>query len=172
MPKSANTKFVTDKVRFSFANVFEPAPNLSGAMKYSVSVLIPKSDKAGVARFNAAFEKVKQENSTFWGATIPKTLKGGLRDGDTEREGDEVYAGHYFFNANSNERPGVVDADLNPITDKNEFYSGCYGRASVTMYPYDQSGSRGIAFGLNNVMKLEDGEKLGGPTSAAVDFAV
>ena len=172
MPKSANTKFVTDKVRFSFANVFEPAPNLSGVMKYSVSVLIPKSDKAGVARFNAAFEKVKQENSTFWGATIPKTLKGGLRDGDTEREGDEVYAGHYFFNANSNERPGVVDADLNPITDKNEFYSGCYGRASVTMYPYDQSGSRGIAFGLNNVMKLEDGEKLGGPTSAAVDFAV
>ena len=172
MAKSANTKFVTDKVRFSFANVFEPAPNLSGAMKYSVSVLIPKSDKAGVARFNAAFEKVKQDNSTFWGASIPKTLKGGLRDGDTEREGDEVYAGHYFFNANSNERPGVVDADLNPITDKNEFYSGCYGRASVTMYPYDQSGSRGIAFGLNNVMKLEDGEKLGGPTSAAVDFAV
>jgi hypothetical protein len=172
MPKSVNTKFVTDKVRFSFANVFEPAPNLSGAMKYSVSVLIPKSDKAGVARFNAAFEKVKQDNSTFWGASIPKTLKGGLRDGDTEREGDEVYAGHYFFNANSNERPGVVDADLNPITDKNEFYSGCYGRASVTMYPYDQSGSRGIAFGLNNVMKLEDGEKLGGPTSAAVDFAV
>jgi hypothetical protein len=172
MPKSVNTKFVTDKVRFSFANVFEPAPNLSGVMKYSVSVLIPKSDKAGVARFNAAFEKVKQDNSTYWGATIPKTLKGGLRDGDTEREGDEVYAGHYFFNANSNERPGVVDADLNPITDKNEFYSGCYGRASVTMYPYDQSGSRGIAFGLNNVMKLEDGEKLGGPTSAAVDFAV
>jgi len=172
MAKSANTKFVTDKVRFSFANVFEPAPNLSGVMKYSVSVLIPKSDKAGVARFNAAFEKVKQDNSTFWGATIPKTLKGGLRDGDTEREGDEIYAGHYFFNANSNERPGVVDADLNPITDKNEFYSGCYGRASVTMYPYDQSGSRGIAFGLNNVMKLEDGEKLGGPTSAAVDFAV
>ena len=172
MAKSANTKFVTDKVRFSFANVFEPAPNLSGAMKYSVSVLIPKSDKAGVARFNAAFEKVKQDNSTFWGASIPKTLKGGLRDGDTEREGEEVYAGHYFFNANSNERPGVVDADLNPITDKNEFYSGCYGRASVTMYPYDQSGSRGIAFGLNNVMKLEDGEKLGGPTSAAVDFAV
>jgi len=172
MAKSVKTKFVTDKIRFSFAHVFEPAATPSGSLKYSVSVLIPKSDKAGVARFNAAFDKVKQDNPTFWGATIPKNLKGGLRDGDEEREGDAVYAGHYFFNASSNERPGVVDADLNPITDKGEFYSGCYGRASVTMYPYDQSGSKGIAFGLNNVMKLEDGEKLGGATSAAVDFAV
>lgn len=170
--KSIKTKFVSDKVLFSFAHVFEPAPTPSGLMKYSVSILIPKSDTAGVARFNAAFEKVKKDNPTFWGATIPKNLKGGLRDGDEEREGDPVYAGHYFFNASSNERPGVVDADLNPITDKSEFYSGCYGRASVTMYPYDQSGSKGIAFGLNNVMKLEDGNKLGGSTSAAVDFAV
>jgi len=173
MAKSIKTKYVSqDTVRFSFAHVFEPAPTPSGAMKYSVSVLIPKTSTAEVARFNAAFEKVKKDNPTFWGATIPKTLKGGLRDGDEEREGDPVYAGHYFFNASSNERPGVVDEALNPITDKNEFYSGCYGRVSVTMYPYDQSGSRGIAFGLNNVMKLEDGDKLGGSTSAAVDFAV
>jgi hypothetical protein len=124
-----------------------------------------------VARFNKAFEETKQANAAFFGGSIPKVLKGGLRDGDTEKD-DPIYAGHYFFNANSNEKPGVVDQDVNPIIDKDEFYSGCYGRASITMYPYDASGSKGIAFGLNNVQKLEDGEKFGGATSAAADFAV
>ena len=102
---------------------------------------------------------------------VPKGLKGGLRDGDEEKD-DPAYAGSYFINANSAQKPGVVDADLNPILDINEFYSGCYGRASITFYPYNAQGSKGIACGLNNVQKLEDGEKLGGATSAAADFAV
>jgi len=169
--KSTKTKFVTDKVRFSFVHVFEPAESLNGQLKYSVSILIPKSDKETVARFNKAFEETKQANAVFFGGSIPKLLKGGLRDGDLEKD-DPIYAGHYFINANSNEKPGIVDADLNPILDKNEFYSGCYGRASITLYPYDASGSKGIAAGLNNVMKLEDGEKFGGASSAAADFAV
>jgi hypothetical protein len=169
--KSAKTKFVTGKVRFSFVHVFEPAETLNGSLKYSASILIPKSDKDTVARFNKAFEETKQANAAFFGGSIPKVLKGGLRDGDTEKD-DPIYAGHYFFNANSNEKPGVVDQDVNPIMDKDQFYSGCYGRASITMYPYDASGSKGIAFGLNNVQKLEDGEKFGGATSAAADFAV
>jgi len=169
--KSVKTKFVTGKVRFSFVHVFEPAETLNGSLKYSVSILIPKSDKDTVARFNKAFEETKQANAAYFGGSIPKLLKGGLRDGDAEKD-DPVYAGHYFINANSNEKPGIVDADLNPIMDKDEFYSGCYGRASITLYPYDASGSKGIAAGLNNVQKLEDGEKFGGATSAAADFAI
>jgi hypothetical protein len=140
-------------------------------MKYSVSILIPKTDKDTIARFNKAFEDTKTANASVWGGTVPKMLKGGLRDGDAEKD-DATYAGHYFINANSNEKPGVVDADLNPILDPSEFYSGCYGRASITLYAYDTSGSKGIAAGLNNVQKLEDGNKLGGATSAAADFAV
>jgi hypothetical protein len=169
--KSVKTKFVTGKVRFSYANVFQPAETPNGTLKYSVSILIPKSDKDTVARFKKAFEEVKAANANYFGGAIPKLLKGGLRDGDEEKD-DPVYAGHYFINASSNEKPGVVDADLNPILDQSEFYSGCYGRASITLYPYDTSGSKGIAAGLNNVQKLEDGDKLGGATSAAADFAV
>ena len=168
---STKTKFVTGKVRFSYAHVFAPAETPNGTLKYSVSILIPKTDTDTVKRFNKAFEDTKAANASFFGGAVPKMLKGGLRDGDEEKN-DPVYAGHYFFNANSNEKPGVVDADLNPIIDTGEFYSGCYGRASVTLYPYDTSGSKGIACGLNNVQKLADGEKLGGATSAAADFAV
>ena len=169
--KSTKVKFVTDKVRFSFVHVFEPAETLNGSMKYSASVLIPKSDKAGIAAFNKALEETKQANINYFGGTIPKNLKVFFRDGDAEKD-DPIYAGHYFFNANSNEKPGIFDADKNEIFDKNEFYSGCYGRASITMYPYDVSGTKGIAFGLNAVMKTEDGERLGGATSSAADFAV
>ena len=151
--------------------MFQPAETPNGTLKYSVSILIPKSDKDTVTRFQKAFEEVKASNANYFGGSIPKMLKGGLRDGDAEKD-DPVYAGHYFINASSNEKPGVVDAELNPVLDQSEFYSGCYGRASITLYPYDTSGSKGIAAGLNNVQKLEDGEKLGGATSAAADFAV
>jgi len=168
---SIKTKFVTDKVRFSFVHVFEPAKTLNGQMKYSVSILIPKTDKEGVARFNKAFEATKTENAGYFGGAVPKNLKGALRDGDLEKD-DAVYAGHYFFNASANEDypPAVFDENSNTIIDKNEFYSGCYGRASITMYPYDVSGTKGIAYGLTSVKKLEDGEKLGGATASASDF--
>jgi hypothetical protein len=169
--KSNKVKFVTDKVRFSFVHVFEPAQTLNGSMKYSASILIPKTDKAGVAAFNKALEETKQANLSYFGGNIPKNLKVFFRDGDAEKD-DPIYAGHYFFNANSNEQPGIFDENKNAILDKSEFYSGCYGKASITMYPYDVSGTKGIAFGLNAVMKTEDGEKLGGATASAADFAV
>lgn len=172
MSQSTKVKVVTNKVRFSYANVFTPkAAQEGGPLKYSVSLIIPKTDTETVERINKAFEEVKAASAAIWGGSIPKVLKGGLRDGDAEKD-DAAYAGCYFINANSTNKPGVVDADMNPIIDPSEFYSGCYGRASITMYPYNSNGSKGIACGLNNLMKMEDGESLGGGASAAADFAV
>ena len=170
--QSNKIKIVTGKVRFSYANVFVPKPGMDGGTpKYSVSILIPKSDKEGVAKLQKAFEDCKTTNAAFFGGSVPKMLKGGLRDGDAEKE-DEAYAGHYFINANSAQKPDIVDANREALYDTTDFYSGCYGRASVTFYPYNAAGSKGIACGLNNLQKLEDGEKLGGVSSAAADFAV
>lgn len=166
-------KVVTGKVRFSFVHVFTPGKSMDEgkAGKYSVSVIVPKSDKATIDKLNAAFEKVKNGNAAVFGGSVPKMVKGGLRDGDLEKD-DPAYKGAMFFNASSAQKPGVVDADMNPIIDPEEFYSGCFGRVSVNLYAYNANGSKGVAFGLNNVQKLEDGEKLGGGTSAAEDFAV
>jgi hypothetical protein len=170
--KSVKTKFVTGKVRFSYANVFQPGETPNGTLKYSVSIMIPKSDKDTVARFKKAFEDTKTVNAAVWGGSVPKLLKGGLRDGDVEKD-DPAYAGYYFINASSNEKPGIVDADMNAVIDPEEFYSGCYGRVAIEFYPYQVEGSKGIACGLGNVQKLEDGEALGaGGISAATDFAV
>lgn len=173
MSQTTKVKVVTGKVRFSYANVFQPASSIEGGTpKYSVSIIIPKSDKETVAKLQKAFDDTKSAAAGFFGGSVPKMLKGGLRDGDMEKEGDPAYANSYFINANSVQKPGVVDQDLNPIIDTSEFYSGCYGRASITFYPYNAQGSKGIACGLNNIQKLEDGERLGGGTTAAADFAV
>ena len=92
-----------------------------------------------------------------------------LRDGDTERD-DEAYKNSFFVNANSTTAPQIVDRSVQPILDRSEVYSGCYGKISVTFYGYNSNGNRGIAAGLGNIQKLKDGESLGGRTSAADDF--
>lgn len=166
------SKVVTGKVRFSFVHVFEPVAvgDDENNKKYSVSILIPKSDTATLAKIKAAIQAAAEAGVNTLGGKIPKGMKTPLRDGDEERD-DEVYAGCMFMTANTVERPGVVDADLQPILDRNEFYSGCYGRASVTFYAFNKAGNKGIACSLNNLQKLEDGDRLGGSrASAEEDF--
>jgi len=164
-------KIVTGKVRFSYVHVFEPkAVEGSTEKKYSVSLIIPKSDKKTVRDINAAIERVKQEGiASKWGGKLPKKLKLPLRDGDEEKDGEE-YADSWFLNANATRRPGVVDKALHPILDEDEFYSGCYGRASITFFAYNSNGNIGIGCGLNNLQKLADGESLMGVSNPEDDF--
>lgn len=169
---TVSTKVVTGEVRFSYAHVFEPASINGGEAKYSVSILIDKSDKKTLARIEKAIEAAKTAGAASkFGGKIPSNLKLPLRDGDVDREDDEVYAGKYFINANCKQKPGIVDKSGNPIIDTTEFYSGCYGYASITFYAFNSNGNRGVACGLNNLMKTRDGEPLGGRASAESDFA-
>lgn len=169
--KNQATKVVTGEVRFSYLHVFEPHAIEEGQdKKYSVSLLIPKSDKKTLNAIKKAIEAAKVAGKAKWGGKIPANLKMPLRDGDVDRPDQEEYAGHYFVNANSTNKPGIVDANVQPIIDSTELYSGCYGRASVNFYAYNVSGNKGIACGLNNIQKLRDGETLGGRSHAEDDF--
>lgn len=165
------TKVVTGKVRLSYVNVFEPRAQEAGKEpKYSVCVLIPKSDTATVAKIKAAVEAAKQAGAPMWGGKVPAGLKMPLRDGDTERDSAE-YKGHWFINASSKQRPNVVDAAVNPVLDQSEVYSGCYGRVSLNFYPFNQQGNRGVGAGLQNVQKIAEGEPLSGRSRAEDDFS-
>lgn len=166
-----NTKVVTGKVRFSYANVFEPKSIQGSKAKYSVSLLIDKNDKKTIDDVNKAIENAKRAGISKFGGKIPAVLKLPMRDGDAERPDDENYKGKYFINANSDIKPGLVDKKRQPIIDTTEFYSGCYGHASISFFAYNTSGNKGIACGLNNIMKTEDGEMLGGRSRAEDDFA-
>ena len=172
------TKVITGKrTVMSYLNVNEPKTPLGGGTpKYSVSLIIPKSDTATVEKIRAAIRAAYEEGQGKLrgsGKTVPalESLKTPLRDGDKDRKGDEAYASSWFVNANSTPKPGVVDADRNPILDSSELYSGIIGRASINFYAFNSNGNRGIACGLNNIQKLADGTPLGGHSRAEDDFA-
>lgn len=171
MANNNETKVITGKVRFSYANVFEPRKNDDGTEKYSVSLLIDKDDTKTINSIKKAIESAKKAGVSKFGGKIPAKLKEPLRDGDEEREDDENYKGKYFVNANATTKPGLVDSKGRPIIDSTEFYSGCYGYASITFYAFNSKGNKGIACGLNNLMKTDDGEPLGGRSRAEDDFA-
>ena len=164
------TKVITGKVRLSYAHLFEPYGMDGQEAKYSVSVIIPKTDTETLKAIKEATELAKKNGVSKWNGKVPANLKTPLRDGDTERPDDEAYAGCYFLNASSKNRPGVVDQNVQPVMDANEVYSGCYARVSINFYAFNASGNKGIAAGLGNVQKLEDGEPLGGFTRAEDDF--
>lgn len=168
-----STKVVTGKVRFCYVNVFEPtAMNEGDTPKYNICILIPKSDTATIDKIKKAIEAAKEAGKAKLAdksGRIPANLKLPLRDGDEERSDDPAFEDHYFINANSMRQPSIVDRSLNPIMSRDEFYSGCYGRASINFYAFNVS-SKGIAAGLNNLQKLEDGEMLAGSSTAEEDF--
>ena len=162
--------------RWSYANIWEPKSINGGTPKYSVSLIIPKSDTKTVAKIKAAIEAAYQEGQSKLkgnSKSVPPlaAIKIPLRDGDIERPDDPAYANSYFINANSATAPGIVDADRNPVLTRSEVYSGCYARVSVNFYAFNSNGNRGIACGLGNIQKVRDGEPLGGKSSAADDFA-
>ena len=165
------TTFTTGKVRLSYPALFAPkaAPG-SDRLKYSASIIVPKSDKATLKKIQDAVEEAKNlGKTTKWGGKIPAKLKTPLRDGDEERPDDPAYADSYFFNCSSDRKPGIVDRNLQAILDPEEIYAGCYVRVNVNAYPFDSNGNRGIAMGLNHVQFWMDGDHLGAGAVSAED---
>lgn len=166
---------ITPLVRFSYLFAFEPKETPSGDMKYSTSLLIPKDNKKGLAEIKKAIQAAVDKGlsiNKFSKAQVPG-LRLPLRDGDVEFEsGDrgEEYKGHFFLNASSKNKPGIVDAQAKPIFDQDDFYSGCFGLADINFFPYNKAGNRGVGVGLNNLMKKKDGDRLDNRQSAESAF--
>ena len=169
--KTTSATKVVVPCRISFANIWEPKSINGSEEKYSVSCLIPKSDKATLAKIHKAIEAAKEDaKGKKWGGKIPPNIKLPMHDGDIDRPDDENYAGHMYFNATSKDAPQIVDRKVQPILDPMECGSGDYCNVSVNFYGFAASGNRGIAAGLGNIQKVKDGERLAGRASAASEF--
>lgn len=177
--KISDTAVLVGEVRFSYAYLFAPRANDDGTEKYSVQLLIPKTDANAKKLLDAAIESAKQKGvTTKWNGKMPAPakLRLPLRDGDEEYPGDPIYEGMWFMNASCSKdyKPGVTvmeNGQIHTALDTDDFYSGCYGCAHVNFYPYNAKGNMGVAAGLNNVIKTRDGEKLAGGQSAEQVFA-
>ena len=170
-----STKVVTGKVRFSYVTIFEPkAQGDNDELKYSVMLLIPKSDTATLNKINAAMAEAREAFCKKHGASaLPVKPITPLHDGDGLKPNTgEPYGpeckGCYVISVSSKNKPVIVDNFRNPVTDPNEVYSGCYGRAAINFYGYNNK-KKGIGAGLLSIQKLHDGEPFG-TTGSADDF--
>ncbi len=168
---------ITGIMRLSYAAIWEPKENLSGILKYSCTLLVPKSDKSTIAALQKAVKSaIEIGKEARWSGKVPKFSYEPLRDGDIElaeldsSKGPE-YAGHYFLNCSSDQAPGVVDIHGSPLFNQDKLYSGCFVRADIKAFPYSHKGNKGIGWGLNNLMVVEDGKRLDGRQSAETAFA-
>lgn len=166
----------TGKVRLSFCHLWEPyAQNPGDEAKYSVTILIPKSDTATLNAIYAEMAAAEQQGvASKWGGVKPPIVKNPLYDGDGVRPSGEPFGeeckGHMVMTASSKEQPSIVDLQVQPILNRADVYSGCYARVSINFFAYASNGNKGIGCGLNAVQKLEDGEALAGRVSAQEAF--
>lgn len=168
-------RFTTGKCRLSYVHLFQPHADLSGNEKYSVSLIIPKSDEKNVDRYKALMDQMMKD------AEIKNKLKGNgsvhmpLRDGDLERSNDAAYENNWYINAKSNpdHKPRVyIIENGKPVEalDPNDIYSGCYAQAILNFYAYNKGGNKGIGCSVAAVFKVADGQPLTGSSVSGDDF--
>jgi hypothetical protein len=163
--------------RLSYANVWKPrAINDNAEPSYSCSLLVDKNDKESLAAIKAGIKEAERKGKEQYGAKW-KALRTPLRDGDTEDKG-EAYKGHFFMNAKSRTKPGILKVvrvngktKQEPVLNEDEVYSGCYAHVTVEFYPYSASGNTGVACALGNILKMRDGEPLDGRIRAEDEFS-
>lgn len=176
MAQNEDLKVVTGECRLSYVHLLEPYSSDPDKDKaYSVCLLIPKKDKATVARIRKAQQAALEAGKGKFGGKVPKSWKDTLRDGDADDvdlESNPEFAKHWYINVSARLAypPAVVDRQRNPIDDAREIYSGCYARVSMVAFAFNTQGNKGVSFGLRNVQKLRDGEALGGSSTAEDDF--
>lgn len=161
---------MTPEFRVSYPFIFRPGKAMDPGQepKYSVTMLFPP--KADLSALKAAAKAAVVEK---WGsdqAKWPKGLRLPFRDQGEKDDKSGYVKGAAFIVATSKQRPGLVDAAVQDIIEEREFYAGCYARATIRPFVYDIKGNKGVAFGLQNVQKLREGEPLGGRSSPQADF--
>lgn len=170
------TNVTTGEVRLSYVHLFKPYAFQPGQEeKFSCTILIPKSDTETMARINNAIAAATEKGvSDKWNGVRPPVIPNPVYDGDGVRPSDGMAfgpecRGHYVLTASAKADypPEVVDAQLNPVINQSEIYSGIYARVNISFFPYAFGGKKGIGCGLGPVQKTRDGEPLGGSAPKA-----
>lgn len=170
--KENDGKIKTPEFRVRFASVFnkrakkdDDGDDIEGSEKYSVTMIF--DEDTNIKKLKLAAKKCAE-------AKFGKGKKGvrydPFRDGEEKEDLDGFEEGMQFASASTQFKPGIVDRSLDPILEQDEFYDGCYARATLHCYTYNKKGNKGVAFGLNNIQKTRDGDELSSGNNAAADF--
>lgn len=170
--KPTYKKITTPPFRVSFPEVFEARSFQGSDPKFSIQMLFPK-ETTDMSVMKSEVKRLAQEK---FGKKRPKGFTDPIKDGDelTDSEDEEIEStkGFWVVRAASKRKPGIIDKDKNLITaeEADEFYPGCWARATLNAFAYDTKGNKGVSFGLNNIQKLKDDEPFGNRTAPEDDF--
>ena len=176
MYQNIPTKVLTGEVRLSYVNLTTPRAQQGGDPKYSVTLLIPKTDAATYQDIVQSIEAAAQDaQGKLWNGVRPPVLPQPLHDGDGVRENGTPFGpeckGHWVMTASTKTKPQVVhQSNINAELAPQDIYSGMYARVTLNFFSFNSNGNKGVGCGLGNVMKTRDGEPLAGGASAASDF--
>jgi len=162
-------RVITPLARLSYPALFKPAKAMAEGQeeKFQCELIFPKG--ADLAELKTAANEAAKAK---WGSKIPKNLRSPFRDGDVDRAEKAGYENSIFISARSKDRPGIVmGPNREPVMNQADVYGGCWVRVSVTAFAYDTGGNKGVAFALNNVWKIKDGEPFGSRKDAEAEFA-
>ncbi len=174
----ATKSLVTPIFRVSFPHTFEARPGMDGGEpKFGVTAVWDKAkfstkDKERWTAMQALGDEVSMAKFKKKIKDLPDNFKKPIRKGE-EKEGlDGFGPGLVFANLTTKFKPGIVDKDGKSklIDDEDAFYPGCYARATITCYAYENKG-KGVAFGLMNLQKIAEGARLDSRTDAEDDFS-
>lgn len=163
----AKKKALTPTFRVSYPHLFEAHAFKDAEAKFSLTMLFPKdTDLAPLKKavHNAIIEKYGSDKADW-----PEELRMPFRNGDKKKD-QEGYEGHIFVRATSKKKPGVIDQKKEKIEDEETLYAGCYARATLIAFCYENSGNIGVSFALQNVQKVKDGKPFSGRKAAEDEF--
>jgi len=158
---------ITPKARINYAHVFNPKPGPNGEEASYSCVLVFDQGTDITPLKNAAWAAAKEK----WGDKARgMQLRNPFRN-NADRNGQEGFpSGGVFITCRSNNKPGIVDQSMAPVASADGLYSGCFVRASIRAFAYDNKGNKGISFALLNLQKMSDGDRLDNRRSADQDF--
>jgi hypothetical protein len=181
-------QLITPLAILSYPHLDQPQPSTDGKPpKYSAALVFTKellSLPGEQAKLDAMVAAGQAAIEAKWPGKLAELLKSENFKKGFRKDGEEkgYPAGSIFVNVRSGQQPGTVYAYAGPDgkkpaqmpTDKikAELYPGAIVRASVTAFAYDTSGNRGVSFGLNNIQKVRDGDRLDNRVAAENEFDI
>lgn len=164
-----DTRIATPYFRASFVSVMQKKQQPNGELKYSITMCFPKD--SDFSRMQA----LAKETVIAKFGSVPQGLVSPFKDGNEKAH--KYPASHkdmIIVEARTDYKPGVVGPDgKTEILDQEApdgFYSGCWARAKVNCFAWENSGRKGVSFGLSNIQKIKDDEPFETRYDPADDF--
>ena len=163
--------------RGSFLNLFERSRPIPPATEgsYGGNLIFPTCADLSVLE-QAVVDVLKEKCPDALSADPKKRVKvkSPFKDqGDMLKYEGYVEGGKFISATSKKNRPTLVDARQQIVTDETLVYPGVWVVCTVRPFWYDKGVNKGVSFGLQSVMLVADDKNLGGGGGGniAADFA-